>query len=298
MQAIGFYLTLPFIYLISILPFPLLYLISDFFYFILFYVLGYRKNVVLTNLKNSFPEKSEKEIKALSKKFYKHLCDLFFETFKTLTISKTDMLKHCTMDADSRILLNKFYKEEKNIVLVLGHLGNWEWAGSTFSLICNQQLYVIFHPFKNKYFNDLIVRMRTRFGTKLIEMKNTFRDMVKIKEANLWNGPGSTATAFIADQSPSPENAYWTQFMNQDTAVFWGTERIARKLNYPVIFINVKKIKRGYYQIVAAILCENPSATSDGEITEIHIRKLEQEICVSPETWLWSHRRWKHKRHF
>ena len=173
MQAIAFYVTLPFLYLISILPFPLLYLFSDFVFVLVYHVIGYRKKVVTQNLKNSFPEKSEEEILALRRKFYLYLCDIFLETFKTLTISKEAMLKHCRMNDESVMLMRKYYDEKKSIVLVLGHLGNWEWGGNAFSLQCKQQLYVIYHPLENKYFNKLIIGMRTRFGTKLMEMKNT-----------------------------------------------------------------------------------------------------------------------------
>ncbi len=148
---------------------------------------------------------------------------------------------------------------------------------------------MIYHPLSNPYFNGLVTRMRTRFGTRLIPMKNTFRDMVRMKEE-------VTATAFIADQSPSPENAYWTTFLNQETPVFRGTEVIARKLNYPVVFIHVKKTGRGYYELSAEMLCEDPSSTADGELSEMHTKKLESEIRKQPETWLWSHRRWKHQR--
>lgn len=288
MQAIVFYLALPFIYLISLLPFPVLYLVSDFFYFLLYYVIGYRKKTVLENLKNSFPEKSEKEREALCKKFYSHLCDLALETFKTLTISKESMLKHCSMSAGAIRVMKKIADEKKSCILVLGHLGNWEWGGNAFSLVCKQQLYVIYHPLKNSHFDALIIGMRTRFGTKLIEMKNTFRDMVANKNI-------LSATAFIADQSPPPESAYWTKFMNQETPVFQGTEKIARKFNYPVVFITVKKIRRGYYETNAELLCENPSVTADGEITEMHTQKLEKEIREDPVAWLWSHKRWKHK---
>lgn len=289
MMAIVFYLSLPFIYLISILPFPVLYLFSDFVFVLIYYVVGYRKKVVKQNLKNSFPEKSEKEILKLRRNFFRYLCDLFLETFKTLTISKESMIKHCVMNVASRTLLNKLYEEKKSVILVLGHLGNWEWGGNTFSIMCKQQLYVIYHPLENKHFNNLVIGMRTRFGTKLIEMKNTFRDMAaKKNEIN--------ATAFIADQTPHPDNAYWTTFLNQDTPVFWGTEKIARKLNYPIVFINTKKIKRGHYEIFAEILCENPSSTSDGEISDMHTKKLEEEIRKNSEIWLWSHKRWKHKR--
>src|ERR1035437_6769041 len=278
MQAIGFYLALPFIYLISILPFPVLYLFSDFIFVLIYYVFGYRKKVVTENLRNSFPEKSEKEIAALRRKFYRYLCDLLLETFKTLSISKSTMLKHCSMNEYSKKLFQKYSDEKKSIILVLGHLGNWEWGGNTFSIMCRQQLYVLYHPLENSYFNRLIINMRTRFGTKLISMKDAFRDMVKMKnEIN--------ATAFIADQTPPPDNAYWTTFMNQDTPVFSGTEKIARKLNYPVVFVNVQRIGRGNYELMAEVLCENPSSTSEGEITEMHTKKLEKEIRKNPATW-------------
>lgn len=289
MQAIGFYLLLPFLYLISILPFPVFYLFSDIIFVIVYYVLGYRKKVVTENLRNSFPEKSETEISELRRRFFRYFCDMSLEIFKTLTISKSSMLKHCRFDEESLRMIKKLYNEKKSIILVLGHLGNWEWGGNTFSIMCKQQLYVIYHPLENKYFNRMIIGMRTRFGTKLIKMKNTFRDMAAMKyEIN--------ATAFIADQTPHPDNAYWTTFLNQDTPVFWGTEKIARKLNYPIVFINTKKIKRGRYEIFAEILCENPSSTSNGEISDMHTKKLEEEIRKNSEIWLWSHKRWKHKR--
>jgi len=289
LSAIAYYLVLPFIYLISILPFPLLYLVSDGFYVILYYVIGYRKKIVLANLRNSFPDKSDKEIKRLCKDFYHYLCDLFLETFKTLTISKKAMLKHCYFSPQAKAVFDKVADEKKSIVLVMGHLGNWEWAGNTFSLQCKQQLYVIYHPLQNKQFNKLIIDMRTRFGTKLIIMKDTFREMVaKRNEVN--------ATAFIADQTPLPDGAYWTTFLNQDTPVFKGTEKIAQKLKYPIVYACIKRVKRGQYEIFAEMLCENPAGTKEDEISEMHTRRLEKDIIAQPEVWLWSHRRWKHKR--
>jgi Kdo2-lipid IVA lauroyltransferase/acyltransferase len=136
LQALIYYITLPFIYLLSILPFWVLYLFADFLYFIFYYVLGYRKDVVLQNLRNSFPEKSEAELKRLRKAFFHHLCDMFLETFKTLTISPKNMLRHCGMSPDAKVLFDRLANEQKNIILVMGHLGNWEWGGNTFSLIC------------------------------------------------------------------------------------------------------------------------------------------------------------------
>jgi len=252
-------------------------------------VFGYRKKIVTKNLQRSFPEKTEQEIAKLRKEFYKYFADLILEIIKTLTISQRSMLKRCKLDEKSVLLMKQLYDEQKNIILVLGHQGNWEWGGNAFSLVCRQQLYVIYHPLENEYFDSLINKMRKRFGTKLIEMRNTYREMVSSKNE-------ITATAFIADQTPPPESAYWTTFLNQDTPVFWGTEKIARKLNYPVYYMNIKRVKRGYYELSAELLCERPSETAEGEITKMHTKKLEDEIVRNPEIWLWSHRRWKHKR--
>jgi KDO2-lipid IV(A) lauroyltransferase len=290
LKAVIYYITLPFIYLLSVLPFPLLYGLSNIFFVILFHLVGYRKELVMQNLRNSFPEKPEAELLQIRKKFYKHLCDLFLETFKTLTISKSGMLKHCYFSPKAKTLFSQLAAEGKSVILVMGHQGNWEWAGNTFSAEINSQLYVIYHPLANKYVDGLMYKMRTRFKTKLIAMNDTFKEMVSHRaEVN--------TTAFIADQTPhNLSNAYWTTFLNQDTPVFLGTERIARKLNYPVVYAFVRKVKRGHYEINAEILVEHPASTADGEITALHTKRLEKDIISQPETWLWSHRRWKHKR--
>ncbi len=289
MSAIIYYLTLPFIYLLSLLPFPLLYLISDGVYILIYYVFRYRKTVVHTNLVKSFPEKSAAEILVLEKSFYKYYCDLLLETFKTLTISPVTMLKHCSMDPDADKLFKQLAAENKSVIIVMGHKGNWEWAGNTFSLSCRHQLYVIYHPLTNKYFNALICKMRERFGTRLIPMKETFREILR-------NSNELNATAFIADQSPNPASAHWMNFLNQDTAVFMGTEKIAQKIKYPIVFVSVKKLTRGYYTLMAEVLQTSPYTGNEGNITETHTRKLEADIIAQPETWLWAHKRWKHKR--
>jgi KDO2-lipid IV(A) lauroyltransferase len=289
MSTIGFYLALPFLYLISILPFPLFYLVSDGIYLLLYRVIGYRKKVVYENLKNSFPEKTHEELKKIEKQFYHYLVDLFLETLKTLTISKEEAIKRCKLNPKAIALFNDLYAQKQSCILVMGHFGNWEWAGNTFSLINKQQLYVIYHPLTNKHFDKLMYDMRTRFGSKLYAMKDTMRGMIS-------NRNEINATAFIADQTPSPENAYWTTFLNQDTPVFWGTEKIAQKLNYPVVYVTINRVKRGYYEVNAEILVNEPKNTKEGEISELHTRKLEKDIKAQPEIWLWSHRRWKHKR--
>ena len=287
MSAIIYYLVLPFLYLISFLPFKVLYLLSDLFYLLIYKLFRYRKKVVTENLQNSFPEKSAAEIEKIRSDFYRYLCDLSLETIKTLSISPSALKKHFKYDDMS--IFEHYYKEKQSVIMVMGHLGSWEMGGAYFNQLPLHQLYAIYHPLANKYFDRLLCRMRTRSGTKLYAMKNTFRGMIK-------NRKEVTATTFIADQTPSPDNAHWMTFLNQDTAVFKGTEIISRKLDYPVIYLSVIREKRGQYSVYSELLVEHPKELSENELTEMHTQRLEQDIVNHPETWLWSHRRWKHKR--
>ncbi len=281
-----YYLSLPLIYFISWLPFTVLYWLSDFFYFLVYKVLKYRVGVVHENLKNSFPEKSEEEIKAIQDGFYSYFCDLLLETLKTLTIKPKTVLKR--VEQGDMSAFDSFYKKGQSVIIVMGHLGNWELAGARFSQGPEHQLYVIYHPLSNKYFDKLVYHMRTRLGNKLYPMQDAFRGMVRDRNE-------VTATAFIADQTPAPKGAYWSTFLNQETPIFVGTSKIAKKLGYPVIYISVDRVKRGYYKLNSELLIEDPKALEEDAITEIHTRKLEEDIKRKPELWLWSHRRWKHK---
>ncbi len=199
------------------------------------------------------------------------------------------MLRHCYINDASQQLMQKLFKEHKSLVLVMGHFGNWEWGGNTFAISLQHQLYVIYHPLQNRHFDALTYKMRSRFGSKLLAMQDTFRKMLSYKNE-------ATTTAFIADQTPPPENAYWMQFLNQETPVYKGTEVIAKKMKYPVVYTSINRIKRGYYEMNIEMLCEHPENTREGEITEMHTRRLEQDILRQPEIWLWSHKRWKHKK--
>lgn len=289
LPALFYYISIPFIYLLAILPFPILYLLSDATYILLYYVLGYRKKVVRQNLLKSFPEKSTEQLQKIEKRFFRYFCDLFLETFKTLTISKANMVKHCSLEPGTMSIFNQLAEENQSFMVVMGHFGNWEWGGNTFSITCKHQLYVIYHPLTNPYFNGLVYRMRTRFGTRLIPMKDTLRDMLKNRDT-------LTVTALIADQSPLPDRAYWMEFMNQDTPVFLGIEKIALKIRYPIVYISIRRVKRGYYRVFAEKIELPSSLQKIGTLTEIHTRKLEADIRSQPENWLWTHRRWKHKR--
>jgi KDO2-lipid IV(A) lauroyltransferase len=287
MGALGYYLALPVIYGIAWLPFPLLYLLSDGLYLLIYHVIGYRKAVVRQNLRNSFPERSTEELKAIEREFYRWFCDLVLETLKTLTISPAQVKERVSVEGEP--VLRRYFEEGRSVILVMGHWGNWELAGARFGLLGLHQLYVIYHPLQNKWFDQLVYHMRTRLGNRLYPMKDTMKGMLSDRNK-------VTATAFIADQTPPPERAYWTTFMHQDTPVFFGTEKIAQKLGYPVVYAAVERVCRGRYILRFEDLVPDPKATTEGEISERHTHRLESDIRRLPAYWLWTHRRWKHRR--
>ncbi len=284
-------LVLPLLYFISILPFWLLYSLSNFFYLLVFYVLGYRKTVVLQNLRNSFPEKSDPEIQKICKQFYLNFCDVIFETLKLLTISKSEFKKRCVLDEASIQLFEAYFANNQSIIGVMGHCGNWEWGAIAHQVYFKRMITGVYHPLSNKDFDAFMLKLRGRFGGDIVAMQALYKRLLTLKQQNI-----STTIGLIADQTPPPESAYWTRFLNQDTPVFNGTEKLARKFNYPVVFLNVKKAKRGYYQLSASLLTSDPKSLAEGQISELHTRHLEQNIRDQPTIWLWSHRRWKHKR--
>ncbi len=287
MGALLYYLSLPFIYGIALLPFPLLYVLSDAMQLLLFGVFGYRLKVVRANLRNSFPEKSEAELKAIELEFRRWFCDLMVETIKTLTITPTQVNRR--ISAEGTEVLRTYYEARQSVIIVMGHWGNWELGGARFSQLGLHHLNVIYHPLEHPYFDRLFIRMRTRLGNGLYPMNDTLRCMLRDRR-NL------TATAFIADQTPPPEHAYWTTFLHQDTPVFRGTEAIARKLGYPVVYLGMDQPRRGHYTMRFELLEADPARTAEGEISERHTRRLEEDIRRHPAIWLWTHKRWKHAR--
>lgn len=286
MQALLFYLAYPFIYLVTALPFSILYRVSDGLYFLL-RLTGYRKDVIRQNLERSFPERKPEEIESLVQQYYRYLCDLTLEILKTRTMTESDSQKHCVFHNEA--WLDKLYEEKRSIIIMMGHYGNWEWTGPSFTLNTRHQLVVIYLPLSNPYFNNMMVKTRTRFGTEIQPAGQTFRALAL-------NRGRITATAFIADQAAPLDNNHWMTFLNQDTSVFTGPAKVAIKLNYPIIYIHIKRSKRGYYDAYPELLFENPNQHSEPEIVETYMRRLEKEIQADPVTWLWSHRRWKHVR--
>jgi Kdo2-lipid IVA lauroyltransferase/acyltransferase len=273
---------------ISLLPFPLLYGVSGFLYFVLYTVLGYRKAIVLGNIQRSFPEKTEKEHLEICKKFYSHFCDLVVESLKTFTISEKQVLKRVTCKNPE--VINKYYDNKRSVIIAGGHLANWELFAVAVDALIKHKTIGIYQPLSNKYFDEKMRGTRGRFGLYMISTKIVKR--VFEQELN-----ELTATIFAIDQSPSnPNNCYWGTFLNQDTAILYGTEKFAREYNYPVVYGRINKEKRGYYSFEFFETFDQPSQTAHGEITEKVTRMLEEDIKANPQYWLWTHRRWKHKR--
>lgn len=288
MGTIGFYIFYVINWVITLLPLRVLYIFSDLLFLLLFYFPGYRRKIVTENLKNSFPEKSENEIKALKKKFYRHLADLFIETLKLTHLSNSRLTKRCTFNNPE--LLERLFSSGRDIALIHSHYNNWEWMVVWLPLLTKYKVISIYKPLRNKLFNKFLNNIRTRTGASLSPMNHIVRDIVENRKKKI-----RAIYGFVADQTPAkPDIRYRTTFLNQDTPVFLGVEKIAAKYDMPIVFANVRKIKRGYYNITAELLFEHTSGLPEHLITETHVKRLEALIREKPEFWVWTHRRWKY----
>lgn len=275
---------------ISFLPLPIMYLISDVLFLLLYFIIRYRRKVVRENLQNAFPEKSEKERKVIARRYYRHLCDLFAEFFKLLHISESEIKKRCRMV--NMEIPHRYFMDGRSVIAFAGHYGNWEMMYSYKLWEPDIELIPIYKPIRNEAFDRLTYNIRSRFGAKPLAKADTLRVMMQ----NVWAGK-IAMTGFIGDQTPSRNNLnLWTRFLNQDTPVLEGTEKIARKLNQPVVFVNMRKVKRGHYHAEFYDICSDPASLESGELTALCMQKLESFIRENPEYWLWSHRRWKYKQ--
>jgi len=288
MQFLAYVIIYPFLWIISILPFRLLYAFSDGLFILVYHIIGYRKKVVKANLRLVFPKKSEKEIQTIAKKFYHHLCDLILESIKSMTISETEMKKRFVFTNVDE--LKKFEDQNKSIVLMCAHYANFEWI-FVLQRHINFKGYGIYKRLENKYFDRLIKRIRARYNTYLITTKETISVLTQAKQ----NGE-LTINGFISDQTPKIYKAFhWNDFMGIKVPVHTGAEMLAKKLDMSVVFFAVKKIKRGYYETTFKTLAENPHDFKDYEITDAFLGLVEQQIYDAPEYYLWTHKRWKHK---
>lgn len=289
MGSIGFYIFFGLNWIMTLLPLRVLYIFSDFLFLIFYYFPGYRRNVVRTNLKNSFPEKNESEIIVIEKKFYHHLCDLFIETFKLTHLSGEELMKMVPLKNPE--LLDKLFKEGRDVSAVLGHFNNWEW------LIClphysEYKFVSIYKPLASRHFDRFMINLRSKYGMTVTPMQHVVREVIDNRKKNI-----RALYSFITDQTPAKGDIrYWTNFLNQDTPVFLGAEKISSKYDMALVFFNVQKVKRGQYYFTVELLFEHTAGLPEHLITETHVRRLEELIRKNPEYWIWSHRRWKHKR--
>ena len=286
-KALGYYLSIPFIYFISILPLPVLYFISDYLlYPILYKILKYRKKVVSENLKRSFPEKSDQERLEIEIKFYRFLCDLFVETVKGFTISNEELKRRITFTESPD--LEKWYNQGRNCIITVGHKCNYEWICRVLPLFTSYHIKVPYRKFTNPYFDKLFTKARGQLGVELFPTFDTFKELKKQVSKPFMLGLAN-------DQSAHPDKSFWTRFLNQDTSFYVGAEKIAVSLDMPVIYGKLEYIERGRYHISFEAIEEFPKNSQEGHILNKHANLLERDILESPEYWLWSHRRWKHK---
>lgn len=295
MNKILYYILYIWMYLHALLPFRALYILSDFLYFLVYKVIRYRLKVVRINLKNSFPEKTDKELHVIEKEFYHHFCDYFVETLKLLNISDEEMQKR--MVFENMDIVKDLMKDGNSALMFLGHYGNWEWVPSITMSFRNKEdqnklLGQIYRPLKNKAVDDLFLKIRSRFGSFGIAKNETLRVIVKLRKAKQ-----QILIGFMADQTPSFHNIhYWSTFMNQESAVFTGVERIAKQTGFAVVYLDMEKVKRGHYKGTVKLISDKPQDAPEFYITETYIREMERTILRNPAYWLWTHKRWKMTR--
>lgn len=291
MEKIQYILLYSWTKLHALLPMRALYVLSDIMYFWVYIAGRYRIRVVRRNLQASFPEKSVKELRKLERDFYHHFCDYVVETLKLMHISERELQSRARVTNPEFIdkLMEQGYS---TFVVYMGHYGNWEWFSGSTSCFQRLKMYQIYRPLNNKAADRLFLTLRTRFGSFCMAKNNTVREMVTLKQHQ-----ERALAIFLADQTPSRANIhYWSQFLNQDTPVYTGPERLARKLNLPAVYMDVVKVRRGYYEGTFRMLSEKPKETPEFELTETYIRLMEKTILRNPAYWLWTHKRWKHKR--
>jgi len=271
---------------LSRLPFPVLYTFSDFLFFIAYYLIGYRKALVRRNLRNSFPEKYEAEIKSIQKDFYHNLCDYAVETIKLLSITPEELKQRLVYKNPE--IVKQFSDKNQSVLLLTSHQFNWEWLLASGCLYLPVSVDFVYQVQSNKTFNEFSLLGRTRFGAFPIERSQVGREAIKRKDV-------LRGIADVADQFPGHfhNKKYWTQFLNQKTAFFLGLGQLAFLTQYPAVFFGVKKIKRGYYEAEGFVVSQPPYGRESQQIVEDYIQATERIIKQQPAGWLWSHNRWK-----
>ncbi len=288
MNFLAYIITIAFFRILAILPRFLFHGVSDLLFLIIYYLVGYRKKVVVKNISNSFPEFSKQEIKKTTRKFYRHLADIMLESSATLYLSRRRLDKMYLIENPE--IFAHYFKQGRNIIFIAGHFNNWE-GSVVLSYLVPHKLYAVYKPLKNKRFDKEFRRARGRFDANVTPMKQIGRELI-ISSKNM----ELTATGLVTDQRPVKRHIhYWTDMLHQKTPVFLGSEKLAIKFDSVVLYMKTRKIKRGVYSSCFELITETPKETKEHEITEKHIRILEELIREKPAYYLWSHDRWKHK---
>ncbi len=287
MQLLVFILVYPFLWFISILPYRLFYSFSDLVCFLVYRVIGYRKKVVRNNLELVFPMKSKQEIDRIEKDFYAHMCDMFLEMVKTMSLSKNEVKERYDV-INIETLQNVLQK--KSVLIICSHYANWEWNVSINNYI-DAKGYAVYQKIGNKYFDAFVKKVRARWNTTLITQTQTVKTVIKNHKNNIRAGYG-----MVSDQSPQWHRAqYWSEFMGIKVPIFNGTEIMARKMDLAVLFLKVSKVKRGYYNAEFIPMTMAGGSTGKNEITDQFLRLTENQIREAPEFYFWTHKRWKHR---
>ncbi len=286
MQRLLYILAYPILWLLSILPMRILYIKSTALYFLVYYIIGYRKKVVKDNLALTFPEKTQQERNRIAKQFFKHLCDVIFETIKAFTISEKEIRKRFVVTNIE--ILEPYYQNDKSILLMAGHYGNWEWSGILNKLM-QHQAHAVYKPLDSKQFDALVKKTREHFGGIIVSNKKIVAVLFR-----KWKKGIKTLTYILSDQTPKVGAfKHRDTFMGIDVPMFTGTEELAKKLDFAVLYLKVEKVKRGYYTATFVPLVDNPKEYPDFQITRMFFDALETQIREKPEYYLWSHKRWK-----
>lgn len=287
MKALFSYIAYGFLWILAWLPLTVLYVLSDLLYPLVYYVIRYRRDVVRRNLNNAFPEKDKAEKKIIERKFYHYFCDLIVEIVKMIHLTPEQLLKRVKVINYERF--EELKKKKIHGIIAAGHYANWEWT-CIFPSITSYNTMGVYKPLHDRVIDKLLYKARKKDVGKLVTMEQTYRAIMRYHSEDI-----PTLSLFIADQTPARDKAeYFTLFLNQETAVFLGIEKIARKFNEPVFFFKMTKVRRGHYVLDIIDCCTDPEAEEPYSITEKHVRLLEDIIREKPEYWLWTHRRWKY----
>lgn len=268
------------------IPLFLLYPLSDFLAWFTAVVVRYRRPVVKANLEASFPEMTDKQRWKIARGFYRNFTDIMVESFKMLSMNPK--LIPSRVKILNPELLQQYINDGKSIIAVSGHYCNWEWMGVGLKAITGMRALATYKPLSSELMERLMKEIRQLNGTELITMKQTFRTVS--------SSTVPVISLLVSDQAPHPDNAYWTEFLHQDTPVFLGAERIAKSTGHVVVFLAMRRVRRGHYTLEIQELTQTPQTEPEHAITEMHLRALERLILEHPSNWLWSHKRWKHKR--